>query len=84
MIRSFVQELQYNSIAPDSSDPDPVRGEKTVFNPVNPVEVPVFGFTYGHRVRVVFETLNKSNCIFKASKFSNCFLKNFRQKNRKK
>ncbi|RCN38870.1 galactoside-binding lectin [Ancylostoma caninum] len=65
MIQNFVQELRYKSIAPDSSDPDPIRGERTVFNPVNPVEVPVFGFTYGHRVRVVLETLHKSNCIFK-------------------
>ncbi|EYC27542.1 hypothetical protein Y032_0009g788 [Ancylostoma ceylanicum] len=65
MLRNFVQELDYVSVAPDSSDPDPVRGERTVFNPDNPVEVPLFGFTYGHRARVVFETKDKSNCNFK-------------------
>ncbi|KAK6740302.1 hypothetical protein RB195_008646 [Necator americanus] len=64
MYAKFQQQFQYRkSLAPDSSDPDPIQAERALFNPENPVEVPLFGFTYGHRARVVFETHDKRKCM---------------------
>ncbi|ETN82400.1 galactoside-binding lectin [Necator americanus] len=62
MYRAYEEYLEYvERPAPGPTAPPVSKFSNEVFNPTNPVELPISGFGNGHRLRVVLKTLDKRN-----------------------